>query len=97
MTNGEAAERRKRLDSLAKRQDAEWSEIDELLDSPKVSASTYRDVIGRLTALRELADDRGEKAAFQRRLGALLEHRGRKPTLLRHVREARLMRGGENA
>lgn len=92
-----AAERRKRLDSLAKRQDAEWSEIDELLGAPKVSAAIYRDVIERLTELRELADDRGEEAAFQERLRALLEHRGRKPTLLRHVREARLMRGGENA
>jgi hypothetical protein len=91
-----AAERRERLDALAERQEVEWSEIDDLLDSPKVSASTYRDVIDRLTALRELADDRGEEAAFQKRLGALLEHRGRKPTLLRHVREARLMRGGRD-
>jgi hypothetical protein len=91
-----AAERRKRLDSLAKRQEAEWSEIDEFLGAPKVSAAVYGDVIHRLTELRELADDRGEEAAFQERLRALLEHRGRKPTLLRHVREARLMGGGEN-
>lgn len=90
-----AAERRKRLDALAKRQAAEWSEIDELLDAPKVIATVYRDVIKRLTELRELADDRGEEAVFQERLRALLEHRGKKPTLLRHVREARLMRGGE--
>lgn len=42
------------------------------------------------------AIDRGEEAAFQERLRALLERRGRKPTLLRHVREARLMVGGDN-
>lgn len=91
-----ATERRERLAALAMRQEAEWSEIDELLDAPKVLASVYRDVIHRLTELRELADDRGEEAAFQKRLGALLERRSSKPTLLRHVREARLMGGGTN-
>lgn len=91
-----AAARRKRLAALEKRQEAEWAEIDQLLDAPKVLATTYRDVIDRLTQLRELADDRGEEASFQERLSALLERFGRKPTLRRHVREARLLRGGAN-
>src|SRR5690606_38305434 len=86
-----AAARRRRLTALAKRQGAEWSEIDQLLDAPKVLPAVYRDVVQRLTELRELADDRGEEAAFQKRLGALLERRKGKPTLLRYVREAQLM------
>jgi hypothetical protein len=91
-----AAERRERLDALDARQEAEWSEIDEALDAPKVQATVYRDVIERLTELRELAEDRGGMAAYQERLRALLERHKRKPTLLRHVREARLIEGGEN-
>jgi hypothetical protein len=91
-----ATARRKRLATLEKRQEAVWAEIDQLLDAPKVLATTYRDVIDRLTQLRELADDRGEEASFQERLGALLDRFGRKPTLRRHVREARLLRGGTN-
>lgn len=90
-----AAERSKRLASLARRQEAEWSEIDELLGAPKVLPSVYSDVIKRLTDLRELGVDRGEEAVFQERLRALLERRGSKATLLRHVREAHLTGGGE--
>jgi hypothetical protein len=78
------------------RQEVEWSEIDELLGAPKVLATVYRDAIERLTELRELAKDRGEVAPYQKRLRALLERHKRKPALLRHVREARLIGGGVN-
>lgn len=82
------AARTKRLATLEKRQEAEWSEIDRLLGAPKVTPTNYDEVILRLTALRELGIDRGTEAAFQARLQALLDRHGSKTALHRRVREA---------
>jgi hypothetical protein len=90
-----AAARAKRLATLAKRQETEWSEIDRLLGAPQVKPTIYDDLIQRLTALQELGADRGEEAAFRARLQALVGRHGSKAALRRRVREARLTRGEE--
>lgn len=88
-----AALRAARLASLAKRQKAEWSEIDQLLDAPKVRPSVYDDVVRRLTALQELAVDRGGQATFQAHLRVLLDRYGSKTAFQRRARDAGLIEG----
>lgn len=86
-----AAARTKRLATLERRQDAEWFEIDGLLDAPKVRPSIYDDVVRRLAALQELSVDRGEETAFQARLRSLLDRHASKVALHRRVRDAGLI------
>jgi hypothetical protein len=89
-----AAARTKRLATLERRQDSEWTEIDRLLGTPKVTPSIYDDVVRRMTALQELGVDRGEEMAFQARLRALLGRHASKTALHRRVREAGLLQCG---
>lgn len=89
-TERAAAARTRRLATLEKRQDAEWREIERRLDAPKVKPSIYDDVVRRLTALHELAVDRGLEPAFRGRLSALLDRQGKKTALRRRVRGAGL-------
>lgn len=90
-----AVARAQRLAALAKRQEAEWSEIDRVLDATKVKPSVYDDVVRRLMALRELGADRGEERVFRARLRALLDRHGSKTALRRRVQEADLTRSDE--
>jgi len=86
-----AAARARRLATLERRQESEWSEIDRLLDAPKVKPSIYDDVVRRLRALQELGIDRGAEAAFRTQLRALLDRYGSKTAFRRRVREAGLI------
>jgi hypothetical protein len=90
-----AVARTKRLTTLAKRREAEWSELDRLLGASKVKPSIYDDVMRRLSALQELGVDRGEETAFRARLQALLDRHGSKTALRRRVQEAGLTRSDE--
>lgn len=85
-----AVARARRLAALAKRQEAEWSEIDRLLGAPKVKASIYDDVVQRLAALQELAIDRGAEAAFRTQLQGLLACHASKAAFRRRARAAGL-------
>lgn len=82
--------RAKRLATLAKRQETEWSEIDRLLGAPKVKPGIYDDVVQRLTALQELAIERGATPAFQTRLRGLLACHVSKAASQRRVQAAGL-------
>jgi len=86
-----AALRTGRLAALERRQEVEWSELDQLLDAPKVRPSIYDDVVRRLTALRELAVDRGTEVTFRRQLRTLLDRYGSKMAFQRRAWEAGLI------
>ena len=84
-----AADRERRLTTLAGRQHEEWSAVERLVEAKQARA--YDDAVGRLRALRELHADRGTEDAFHARLRTLLDAHRRKAGLLARVRRARLL------
>lgn len=81
-------QREQALDALERRQEAVWAGIADLIS--KQQAKAYDQAVQHLTELRELSVRRGNVAAFQRRLDALLSGHHRRRSLIERIRAAGL-------
>lgn len=80
--------REEHLDALARRQDAAWREVEELVGSHKPKA--YAEATRLLVDLRDVADRAGRGAAFAPQLEALRARHATKPAFLRHLRASKI-------
>jgi uncharacterized Zn finger protein len=85
----EAEARRIRdLEALAKRETKAWAKVEALIE--KMQGRAYDEAVQLLFQLRDLADYRGQEAAFQEHLKKIYEQYNRRPALLGRLRKARL-------
>jgi hypothetical protein len=83
-----ALARERRLDELARTEDAAWSRVDALIATRK--AAEYDAVITLLTDLQALAERDGRRHAFTQRSMALRQMHTRKPSLIERLNRAGL-------
>jgi hypothetical protein len=88
-----AAEKTKRLDALATREESAWSDVDGLIRTKR--PSDYDRAVLLLADLRDLAARSGGVPAFEQRLRGVVERHSSKSSFLRKLREADV--GSENA
>jgi hypothetical protein len=78
-----------KLDALAKREEQVWAALPGLL--ARRTASGYEEAVAHLADLRDLAVHRGQRAAFDARLGDLLAPYASSAALVRRLREKKLV------
>jgi hypothetical protein len=76
------------LDALARRQDATWREVEELVGSHKTKS--YVRATTLLVDLRDVAQRAGRGEAFARQLDALRARHAAKPAFLRQLRASKI-------
>ena len=84
-----AAARKKHLQSLVGQDESLWAEVERLIAAR--TQKSYEQAVGQLIDLRDLADMRGDRAAFARRLNRLCDEHRRKRTLLDRIDQAELL------
>ncbi|MBI4965014.1 MAG: hypothetical protein HY913_17195 [Desulfomonile tiedjei] len=84
----EAEERRKRLESLAGKENAVWEQVDKLIGTRQ--PARYDEAVALLKDLHDLAHMKGTSAEFGHRMNALYREHAKKVTLLDRFREADL-------
>jgi hypothetical protein len=84
----EQRERDKRLDVLARREDAAWREVETLIASRQPKA--YSNAAALLVDLRAVAERADRGAAFAHQLKALRARHANKPALLRQLRSSKV-------
>ena len=88
-TAADAAAREKGLADLAKRGDAAWREVDELIGTKDQDG--YRKAVALMVDLRAVANRTGDPAAFTRELDRRLAEHRRRPTFMAAARQAGLV------
>ncbi len=73
---------------MAKREAEAWAEVESLIE--QMQGKPYDAAVQLLVKLRDLAQYREEKAAFQQRLNHIYDKYSRRYGLLRRLRDARL-------
>ena len=86
------AKRRKYLESLKPRQAQLWETIKDLI--ARKQAQPYKQAIQHLVDLRDLAELEGSLAIYQSRIRQMQDEYSNRSGLLRRMREAKLLRGG---
>ena len=86
------AKRRKYLKSLKPRQAQLWETIKDLI--ARKQAQPYKQAIQHLVDLRDLAELEGSLAIYQSRIRQMQDEYSNRSGLLRRMREAKLLRGG---
>ncbi len=81
--------REEALAALARREPAVWAEIEQLIETYKSNA--YDEATQYLVSLRQLAQQRGELAQFERRLETLATRYGRRSSLIQRFRKNQLL------
>jgi hypothetical protein len=79
------------LEALAQREALAWRDVDALIQEGQ--AKPYEKAVGLLSRLKELAEYRGQEAAFQERLNRIYDQYARRTALLRRMRNAGLTEG----
>jgi hypothetical protein len=79
-TEAAARQQRERMDTLAKRGEAVWREVEFEID--RRNATGYEKAAALLQELRQLAEDRGSSAMFQRRLATIRARHASKQTFI---------------
>ncbi len=87
----EAAHRRRlgEMEDLARRENALWQEIEDLIESYQPQA--YSKATSHLVNLRDLAEHRGTQAAFREQMDRLVERYRRRPSLMARFQNKGLM------
>lgn len=85
----EAADRKRRLDALAKRGEAAWREVEDLIDQRNPSA--YDKATAMLIDLAAIADAAGQRVDFDRRVSKLAKQHERKGQLVHRLVAAGLV------
>lgn len=81
--------RLRRLEELATREPAVWSHVMGLIEQKQTKA--YDEAVARLVELRDLADHRGRRTDYDRRLEELRSSFGSRTALIQRLRRARLI------
>jgi len=84
-----AAKRKKHLESLVGKENALWTEVDELIDTRQ--PRRYDEAVSILQDLRDLTDMQGSTFEFSVRLGTLCSAQLKKPSLVKKLRKANLV------
>lgn len=85
----EARRRAEHLDRVATRVEETWQQIEGLIQSRK--PAEYDRAVTLLTDLRDLAAERGGNEVYGQRLRILWDRHAKKGTLIRRLRDARLL------
>ena len=85
-----AAERERRLDALAPREDEAWAQVEALIGTKL--PNKYDEAVSLLAELRDLAVRSGRAGEADARIDALRERHARKPSLLQRLAKAGLAR-----
>lgn len=84
----EAEARARRVDGLARRGEAAWRDLEELVEAK--AASFYDQAVALLLDLKALAEREGGEAAFRRRVAKIRETHARKRTFIERLDRAGL-------
>ncbi len=76
-----------KMEALAAREAELWQEISDLLEQK--TASVYQQAVQHLTDLRDLAQHRGEMAAFQARLNKIYRDYHNRPAFIKRLHQAK--------
>lgn len=82
------AKRIQELEALARREAETWAEVESLIE--QMQSRPYDEAVALLVRLRDLAQYRGEEAAFQARINHIYRQYSRRSGLIRRLRDAGL-------
>jgi hypothetical protein len=85
----EAEERKKRLESLAGKENDLWSTVQKLIDAKQ--SRRYDEAVSLLQDLHDLAERQGKGRDFKSRMGELQRENSGKSTLIERFRKAKLL------
>lgn len=85
----QAEERRRHLESLAGRENAVWAEVETLIAAKH--AARYDQAVSLLKDLRDVANMKGTREEFSRRMTAMCSEHARKTSLIERFRTAKLV------